>query len=266
MSVLEKATRILDLVADAPDDATLTSIAQRLGQPRSSTHRMLTELVQLGLLMRVPSAGYVPGPRLVRWGEAAGGTSDLVRSSKAAMHRLRDLIGESVHLYVRQRDTRICVAAADGKYELRHFPEVGKPLPLSVGASGKLLLAFADEATLKQELRRVAAEPLAPRAPGAAQLVEQLEVIRRTGWAMSFGEREEGLAAGAAPIHNQAGAVNATLTVSGPTARLNRERLEAIRPRLSAAASEISRALGWLPDDASRPGAVPSTIPAAGVR
>jgi DNA-binding IclR family transcriptional regulator len=137
---------------------------------------------------------------------------------------------------------------------------------LSVGASGKLLLAFADEATLKQELRRVAAEPLTPRAPGAAQLVEQLEVIRRTGWAMSFGEREEGLAAGAAPIHDRAGKVNATLTVSGPTARLNRERLEAIRPRLVAAASEISQALGWLPDDARRPDAVASAIPVAGVR
>ena len=59
------------------------------------------------------------------------------------MIRLRDAVGESVHLYVRQRDARVCVAAVDGTYELRHFTEVGKPMPLSVGASGKLLLAFA---------------------------------------------------------------------------------------------------------------------------
>src|SRR5690606_6182773 len=111
MSVLEKATLILDVVAESPEQATLTAIAQRLNQPRSSTHRLLSELVQLGLLFRVGTANHVPGPRLARWGEAAIGADDVVRVSKPAMVRLRDTVGESVHLYVRQRDRRICVSA-----------------------------------------------------------------------------------------------------------------------------------------------------------
>jgi DNA-binding IclR family transcriptional regulator len=245
MSVLEKATRILDVVAEAPDAATLTSIAQRLGQPRSSTHRLLSELVQLGLLFRIGAANYVPGPRLARWGEAASGVSDVVRISKAAMLQLRDEIGESVHLYVRQRDRRVCVSAVEGNYELRHFTEVGKPLPLSVGASGKVLLAFADQATRAQELRRVAREPLTARAPNLEDLTAQLDEIRESGWSMSFGEREEGLAAAAVPIRDQAGGVSAALAISGPTARLTAERLEALRPQLSAAAQEISAFQGW---------------------
>ena len=68
MSVLEKATQILDVIAESPDAATLTSIAHRLGQPRSSTHRLLSELVQLGLLFRVGAANYAPGPRLAQVG------------------------------------------------------------------------------------------------------------------------------------------------------------------------------------------------------
>jgi IclR family transcriptional regulator, KDG regulon repressor len=245
MSVLEKATLILDVVAEAPESATLTSIAQRLGQPRSSTHRLLTELVHLGLLFRAGTANYVPGPRLARWGEAADGVGDIVRISRPAMVRLRDAIGESVHLYVRQRDRRVCVSAVDGNFELRHFTEVGKPLPLSVGASGKLLLAFADPATQALELRRVAREPLTSRAPTVDELTDALDEIRDTGWSVSFGEREEGLAAGAAPIRNRAGVVEAALTISGPTARLTAERLEALRPQLTAAADEIGRAQGW---------------------
>ena len=245
MSVLEKATQILDAVAESPDAATLTSIAHRLGQPRSSTHRLLSELVQLGLLFRVGAANYAPGPRLVRWGEAASGGGDIVRLSKGAMVRLRDEVGESVHLYVRQRDRRVCVSAVEGSYELRHFTEVGKPLPLSVGASGKLLLAFADPATRAQELRRVAAAPLSPRAPSLDELTAQRDEIQRTHWAMSFGEREEGLAAAAVPIRDHAGTVNAALAISGPTARLTAERFEALRPQLSAAAEDISVAQGW---------------------
>jgi DNA-binding IclR family transcriptional regulator len=245
MSVLEKATQILDVVAESSDPATLTSIAQRLGQPRSSTHRLLSELVQLGLLFRVGTANYAPGPRLARWGEAASGVSDIVRLSKAAMVRLRDEVGESVHLYVRQRDRRVCVSAVEGNYELRHFTEVGKPLPLSVGASGKLLLAFADPATRAQELQRVASAPLSPRAPSLDELTTQLDEISRTDWAMSFGEREEGLAAAAVPIRDQAGAVNAALAISGPTARLTADRFEGLRAQLAAAAHEISSAQGW---------------------
>lgn len=180
-------------------------------------------------------------------GEAASGGNDIVRLSKGAMVRLRDEVGESVHLYVRQRDRRVCVSAVEGNYELRHFTEVGKPLPLSVGASGKLLLAFADPATRAQELRRVAAAPLAPRAPSLEELATQLDAIQRTDWAMSFGEREEGLAAAAVPIRDRAGAVSAALAISGPTARLTAERFTALRPQLSAAAQAISSAQGWTP-------------------
>lgn len=253
MSVLEKATQILDLVAEAPEAATLTSIAQRLGQPRSSTHRLLSELVNLGLLFRVGTATYVPGPRLVRWGEAASGVSDLVRIAQPAMVRLRDAVGESVHLYVRQRNTRVCVAAVEGSYELRHFTEVGKPLPLSVGASGKLLLAFADAGTRANELRRVGGSPVTPRAPSLEELTAQLDRIASDSWSMSFGEREEGLAAAAVPIRNHAGAVLAALSISGPSARLSGERLEELRSDLAAAATEISRALGWVPAPKTTP-------------
>ncbi len=247
MSVLEKATQILDVVTESPDPATLTSIAQRLDQPRSSTHRLLSELGQLGLLFRVGAANSMAGPRLVRWGEVASGGSDLVHVSRATMVRLRDAVGESVHLYVRQRDRRVCVSAVDGTYELRHFTEVGKPLPLSVGASGKLLLAFADAATRAQELRRVAAAPVTPRAASLDVLTAQLESIVAGEWSMSFGEREEGLAAAAVPIRSKAGDVEAALSISGPTARLTAERLESLRPQLVDAAAEISGALGWAP-------------------
>src|SRR5690606_8883359 len=130
-------------------------------------------------------------------------------------------------------DRRVCVSAVEGNYELRHFTEVGKPLPLSVGASGKLLLAFADAGTRANEMRRVAKEPLTPRAPSLDELGAQLEEIRASEWAVSFGEREEGLAAAAVPIRNQAGVILAALSVSGPTTRLTAERLEALRPELA---------------------------------
>jgi len=245
MSVLAKSARILDLGADSDGERTLTSIATALGQPRSSIHRLLSELVQLGLLTRVGTNTYAPGPRLARWGQAAEGVDQIVRVAEPTMIRLRDAIGESVHLYVRERDTRVCVAAVDGTFELRHFTEVGKPLPLSVGASGKLLLAFADPPIQRQELRRAAAKPLTPRAPSLEVLDAQLAAIVDTDWSTSFGEREEGLAAAAVPIRNHAADVVAALSVSGPTARLTAARFDVLAPEIVDAGVAISKALGW---------------------
>ena len=245
MSVLEKSSLIVDFVAESPDAATLTAIAHRLGLPRSSIHRLLSELVRLGLLLRVGTSTYAPGPRLARWAQAAGQVGHITRVAEPVMARLRDEIGESVHLYVRQRNSRVCVAAVEGSYELRHFTEVGKPLPLSVGASGKLLLAFASRQIQEQELRRIAGHPLTPRAPTVDELRSQLSEIVATDWSTSFGEREEGLAAAAVPVRNHDGEVLAALSVSGPTARLTADRLESLCTQISQAGREVSRALGW---------------------
>ena len=109
----------------------------------------------------------------------------------------------------------------------------------------------------------MAREPLTPRAPTADELVAQLEQIRLTGWSMSFGEREEGLAAAAVPIRNQAGVVHAALSISGPTARLTAERLEGLRDDLSAAAVGISRAQGWIDVEATPRSGIGSPRPSA---
>ena len=96
--------------------------------------------------------------------------------------------------------------------------------------------------------------PVTPRAPTHEELKAQLEDIVQAEWSMSFGEREEGLAAAAVPIRNHAGEVIAALSISGPSTRLTAGRLESVRDGLTAAAGAISRGLGWtgnLPDRTS---------------
>ena len=159
------------------------------------------------------------------------------------MRRLRDEVGESVHLYVRDRDTRTCIAAVEARHELRPFIQLGRPLPLRAGAAGKLLLAFADEETQRLELRRArsdAAElPERARRRGSR---DQLERIRVERWATSVSERESGVAAAATPIVDSRGRVVAALCISGPTTRLSPERLGRMRKPLEDAAPPRSAA------------------------
>lgn len=240
MSVLEKASELIDCLGRAGEPVTLAFVRSALDMPKSSTHRLLGELASLGIVRRTEDGRYSLGPRLLYWGEAAAETFDLRAVAEPAMRRLRDRIGESVHLYVRDGDMRVCIAAVEARHELRPFIQLGRRLPLRAGAAGKLLLAFADEDVQRLELRRAQTDATSfPGAPGP-RLADELDRVRSERWATSVGERENGVAAGAAPVIDSRGRVAAALCISGPTTRLDPGRLDDLRRPLEAGALEIS--------------------------
>lgn len=243
MSVLEKASDLIDCLGRAGEPVTLGYVRSALDMPKSSTHRLLSELAALGIVRRTEDGRYSLGARLLYWGEAAADTFDLRAVAEQPMRRLRDEIGESVHLYVREHDTRICIAAVEGRHELRPFIQLGRPLPLRVGAAGKLLLAFAEREVQEAELRRARDDASSrPNAPGA-RLGEQLQQIRTERWAVSVGEREEGVSAAATAVVDSRDRVVAALCISAPTTRLGEDRFGDMRRPLETAAAEISALL-----------------------
>jgi DNA-binding IclR family transcriptional regulator len=243
MSVLEKASELIDCLGRAGEPVTLGYVRSALGMPKSSTHRLLSELAALGIVRRTDDSRYSLGPRLLYWGEAAADTFDLRAVAETPMRHLRDEVGESVHLYVRDHDTRICIAAVEGRHELRPFIQLGRPLPLRVGAAGKLLLAFADRDVQQAELRRALDDGSSlPNAPGP-HLAEQLEEIRADRWATSVGEREQGVSAVATAIVDSRDRVVAALCISAPTTRLGADRFDEMREPLVGCATEVSALL-----------------------
>lgn len=240
MSVLEKASDLIDCLGQAGGPVTLAYVRSELDMPKSSAHRLLSDLADLGIVRRNDDGRYSLGPRLLYWGEAAADSFDLRAIAEEPMRRLRDEVEESVHLYIRDHDVRICIAAVEGHHELRPFIQLGRPLPLRAGASGKLLLAFADDETRRLELRRARSKDKKyPNAPGN-DLAEQLEEIRRDRWATSVGEREQGVAAIATAVMDSRDRVVAALGISFPTARLNDAQLENMRAPLEDCANEVS--------------------------
>ncbi len=244
MSVLEKASDVIDCLGRAGEPVPLGYVRSTLGMPKSSVHWLLGELTRLGIVRRADDGRYSLGPRLLYWGEAAASTFDLRTIAEGPMRHLRDDVEESVHLYIRDDASRICIAAVEGTYELRPFVQLGRRLPLHVGAAGKLLLAFADSDLREAELARVAEDGSSTTSAAGAPLAEQLVRIRDDRWATSEGEREPGVSAVATTIVDSGGRVVAALCISAPTTRLGPDRFEEMREPLLASAAEISALLG----------------------
>jgi DNA-binding IclR family transcriptional regulator len=240
MSVIEKAIRLVDELARSSDFLTLSALSDATGLPKSSAHRMLVELARAGLVRRQGST-YGMGPRNLLWGEATAASFDLRQAADQPMRRLRDTTGESVHLYIREGSARICIAAVEGRYELRRYVRLGEPLPLRAGAAGKLLLAFADSRIMEAEIRLARqdeAEGRYPNAPGS-RLREELVRLRADPWATSFDERGNGVAAAAAAVRDVRGQLVAAIVVSGPSFRLTAEALFNLRPDMEACAHDV---------------------------
>jgi len=130
---------------------------------------------------------------------------------------------------------RVCIAQQEGPQPLRHVVHVGDELPLWAGATAKVLLRDAGEALLERVAR---SSPYGPNH--VKRLREWIDEAAVAGFAVSHGEREEGLSAVAAPILGRSGGVVAALSLSGPTLRFTDARVAEFAGEVRRMAQQVS--------------------------
>ena len=163
------------------------------------------------MLRRDPVGRWVIGYRALALGRAAAGAVPIAQAGLPALAELRDITGESVQLYVRDGEHRVCVASLESPHGLRTIVPTGARLELGRGSGGRVLL---DDT---------------PDADGPVETV---------------GEREPGVASVSAAVRDVAGAVVAAVSVSGPIERLSREPAQRHGDAVVAAARRIERDAG----------------------
>lgn len=201
VGVLDKAMSILDALEAGP--LSLTDLIAETTLSRATTHRLAVALEVHRLVARDEEGRFCLGPRLA--------TPDLPEMAQPALERLREATGESVQLYVRRGDQRICVAALESPHGLRTIVPVGAVLPLELGSAGKVLSLDPD-------------------------------TVRR-GWAQSVEERQRGVASVSAPVREPGGQVVAAVSVSGPIDRTTRAPGRRYARDVLAAAAQVEEAL-----------------------
>jgi len=224
VGVLDRSMTLLDLLADGPRP--LRYLAEASGLPRPTAHRLLVALETHGLVARTPGGAFRLGPRLAELAARAGHGLELGTVAGPLLSRLHDRTGESIQLYVRSGDRRLCVAACDAGAGLRDSVPVGALLPLEAGSGGKVLLAWSEDS------ERFPAVPAA-----------ELAIIRRRGWAASVAERESGVASVSAPVLRD-GRLLGAICVSGPASRLGQAACRRLAPAVTASAADLAAMAG----------------------
>jgi DNA-binding IclR family transcriptional regulator len=215
--------------------AKLTELAERCGLPVTSTHRLLGELVHLGVVQR-KSDHYQLGTVLFELGLRASSNSDLLEASRGPLHDLYADTRQTVHLAVLDGSEILVVDVITGPTPIAPRLRAGTRLPVHATAAGKCLLALGNaDANANVILTRVG-----PRTVSNPRLfAEQMQLARTAGFATEFEEWRAGIASVAAPIHRGETVIGA-VSVCGPTYSFKPQQLSV---RARAAARRVGQAL-----------------------
>jgi DNA-binding IclR family transcriptional regulator len=208
VGVLDKAVAVLTAVESGP--RSLVELVQATGLSRATAHRLAVALEAHGLVRRDEDGRFSLGLRLIGLGHAAAEAIPGWLDARPALAWLQEQTGESVQLFVRDGDVRVCVESLEAPHELRTIVPVGARLPLDRGSGGRVL------------------------APGARP---------QAGWVESVEERQPGVASVSAPVVDPSGRVIAAVSVSGPIDRLTRGPGRRHGAAVEEAADRIARAL-----------------------
>ena len=207
VGVLDKAMAVVGALEAGP--RSLAELVDATGLSRPTAHRLAVALEAHGLVRRDHDGRFCLGLRLIGLGHEAAEAVPVWAAARSALALLHEHTGESVQLFVRDGDARVCVESIESARELRTIVPIGARLPLGVGSAGKVLSGVTGE------------------------------------WVQSVAEREEGVASVSAPVHDTRGRVVAAVSVSGPIQRTTRSPGRKYGDQVAAAARQVEQAAGF---------------------
>lgn len=226
-------------------------LAQATGLPRSSAHRILHEMSRLHLLANGPDGQFELGPVLTRLAVVLSGRLDIVRIARPVLQSTMEATGETtvLALYTPERKQVWAVDAIETEHPVRF---IWDSLPdwrdLHVGATGKGILAFLPDLERHAVIDSLPDPIVSARSVSKKQLHAQIAEARRDGYVISRGESFPGAIAVASPIRAASGSLVGDIVVSWPDSRSSTARELMIGKAAFAAASAVSRGLGFVGD------------------
>jgi DNA-binding IclR family transcriptional regulator len=242
IQVIDRMVVLLDVMAgyDAPVSLKVLAVESELHS--STAFRILQSMLAHGLVSRDGNGHYSLGYKLLHLGGRIRAGIDLQREAIPIMEQLRDTIGESVHLTVREGFEIIYIERVASFKTIRAEQIIGSRAPLHVTAVGKMILGDRG----REFCHRYAAQTGLPgytkhSIVDSWQLIKAVEIDLKQGYAYDNEEAELGVGCIGCLVRDTTGVAIAGLSVSAPIERRSDSWIVHIRK----AAELLSGRLGY---------------------
>ena len=243
IQVIERMMTLLDALAKKSEPVSLKELSQSSGLHPSTAHRILNDPVLARMVDRTEPGSYQLGMRLLELGNLVKARLNVRDAAAGPMRELHRLTGETVNLSVRQGDEIVYVErTVSERSGMQVVRAIGGRAPLHLTSTGKLFLANDDTRAVRSYAMRTGLAGHTPNSITALnQLEQELDEVRRLGYARDNEELELGVRCIAAGIRDDSQSLVAGLSISAPADRANDGWLQA----LADTARAISSSLGY---------------------
>ncbi|HVB20850.1 MAG TPA: IclR family transcriptional regulator [Ktedonobacteraceae bacterium] len=244
VGVLDKAMSILQVFPNGEVALSPAQIAKYTKMPLPTVYRLAGSLCEHGMLLK-EGQSFRLGMTLLRLGAMVAEGIDLRARALPHLRWLNGQTDENAELHIRSEEIRIAIEVVRSPHNLRAFVNVGAPLPLHIGAGGKVLLAWLPDSEQDALIARSMARFKRP-VRGVEALKNTLAKVRAMGWVSSEGERAANVAAIAAPIFDVNREVVGAMVLAAPTIRLGAKERSRFAPLVCGAANRTSHDMGYI--------------------
>ena len=244
---LDKALKILELVAKNNEPLGVTEISRETDLNKSTVYRILATLEYRGYISQnTHNEKYTTGIKLFEIGSQVIGDLDLREVVKPYLKELMGLTGETVHLGILDDGEVIYIEKVESPKTIRMYSKVGKRIYAHSTSLGKVLLAYSGEDKIDEIISRKGLPRQASNTiTDPDNLKVHLEKVREQGYAVDDEENEEGIRCIAGPVFDHRGKIAAAFSISGPAIRITRAKVEEFSSLVKDYSIKMSKAMGY---------------------
>jgi IclR family KDG regulon transcriptional repressor len=248
LQTLVKALRLLKLFSSQQSELRVRDMTKHLGYHKSSLHRLITTLEAENFLEKsLENPGYYRlGVEALILCSSAQESIGLRAAARPSLKYLVNKTQETAHLGVSDDFQVYYLEKIDSPQAIRLVTRIGQRIPIHTSSMGKSMLAFQDSEVVKKGVESQGLTSQTEKSISSLEdLLKELKLVRRQGYALDDEEWSVGVKCVGAPIFNREGAVVAAISLSGPAQRFGEARLAFLIDEVRNTARTISRRLGF---------------------
>ena len=243
----ERIFQVMETLADHGEMG-LMELSTALDLHKSTVHRLLMSLIYMGYAKQDEATQkYMLSYKVVNMAGKILERMDILQVAKPYMERLSDLSGEAVHLVQREGNHILYIYKIEAKVgTIRMVSHVGMVHPMYCSGVGKAIMAELPESEVKQIWNESIIEKKTEHTiTDYDDMLSVLKEAKKNGYALDDEENEEGVRCIAASLRDYHNEVKYAFSISGPTSRMTRERVEELSVDVRKVQEELSMELGW---------------------
>lgn len=246
---VDKAFEILECFRHNSPDYSINELARNLRVSKGTVHRILITAQKRGFIEQNPETKrYQLGLKIFELGSVVTKRMNLRDESRPILKKLSELTGETSYIVIRDGYEAVGIERVEGHNYLRMlFLEIGKRMPLYIGAGPKILLAYMDDKEVKKLFDKSTLVQWTDRTTvNPEKIWEEIYVIRENGFSLSMEDVTPGAAAVGVPIRDELGNTIGAVSIAGPSVHYEGDNLERLVQAIKEAGMEISQRMGYI--------------------